>query len=133
MCGRKVTVGVMHRIEALADRPDGVTPEGAIPFQRMVPLEEIIADALGVGVGTQTVEREYQHLIYTCGTEFDVLLTISEEALRKAAPPKIAEGILHVRQGQVVVEPGYDGEYGKVRIFTEAQPAEAAEQQMTLF
>ena len=132
-CGRKVTVGVMHRVEELADRPDGVTPEGAIPFKRMVPLEEIIAEALGVGVGTQAVEREYQSLIYKCGTEFDVLLTVSEEALRKAAPPKIAEGVLHVRQGQVVVEPGYDGEYGKVHIFSEAKPVEAAEQQMTLF
>lgn len=133
MCGRRVTVGVMHRVEALADRPEGTTPANAIPFQRIVALETIIADALGVGVGTQAVERDYQNLIYTCGTEFDVLLTRSEEELRKATSPKIAEGILRMRQGQVVVEPGYDGEYGKVKLFGEEAAAPSAEQQMTLF
>jgi uncharacterized protein (TIGR00375 family) len=133
-CGRKVTVGVMHRVEELADRPDGVTLEGAIPFKRIVPLEEIIAEALGVNVGTQAVEREYQNLIYKCGTEFDALLKTPEEELRKAAPAKVAEGILRMRQGQVVVEPGYDGEYGKVRIFGEAEATTAAaDQQMMLF
>ncbi len=131
-CGRRVTVGVMHRIEALADRPAGVAPEGAIPFQRIVALEEIIADALGVGVGTQVVEREYQQLIHACGTEFGVLLNAPEETLRKAAGPRIVEGILRMRQGRVIVEPGYDGEYGKVKLFGEEAPA-SSEQQMTLF
>ncbi len=134
VCGRKVTIGVMHRIEELADRPEGVIPDGAIPFKRMVPLEEIVAEALNVGVGTQTVEREYQNLIYKCGTELDVLLTVSEEELRKVASPKVVEGILHVRQGNVMVEPGYDGEYGKVHLFGEAEVlTPAGEQQMTLF
>ncbi|MBI3021610.1 MAG: DNA helicase UvrD, partial [Candidatus Omnitrophica bacterium] len=133
-CGRRVTVGVMHRVEALADRPEGVAPEGAIPFKRIVPLEEIIADAVGARVGTQAVEREYHNLVYKCGTEFNVLLDASEEELRKATSAKVAEGIIRMRQGRVVVEPGYDGEYGKVKIFTEtAEPAAAGEQQLTLF
>ncbi len=133
-CGRKVTVGVMHRVEALADRPEGATPPRAIPFKRLVPLDEIIAEALGVGVGTQSVEREYQNLIYKCGTEFDALLKMSAEELRQAAPGRIVDGILRMRQGQLVVEPGYDGEYGTVRIFSEAEAtADAGEQQMTLF
>ncbi len=132
-CGRKLTIGVMHRVESLADRPDGTTPANAIPFQRMIPLEEIIADVLGVGVGTQAVEREYNNLVHHFDTEFNVLLSAADEALRKVAPARIAEGILRVRQGQVTVEPGYDGEYGKVRIFSEAQPVAATEQQMTLF
>lgn len=131
-CGRKVTIGVMHRIEALADRPEGVVPEGAIPFQRIVPLEEIIAEALGIGVGSQAVEREYQNLIYHGGTEFNVLLTISEDVLRKSTTAKIADGILRMREGRVSIEPGYDGEYGKVRLFDEVTAA-ASEQQMTLF
>ena len=133
VCGRKVTVGVMHRVDDLADRPEGLVPERAIPFTRVVPLEEIIAEALEVGVGTQAVEREHQNLLYHCGTEFDVLLNAAEDTLRKATTPKIAEGILRMRQGQVSIEPGFDGEYGKVRIFSEAQPAAAAEQQLTLF
>ncbi len=132
-CGRRVTVGVMHRVEALADRPEGYQPPNAIPFRSLVPLEEIIAEVLGVGVGTQTVEREYLNLLTRCGTEFDVLLKASDEALRKAAPAKIVEGILRVRTGQVRIEPGYDGEYGKVRFVSQEQPAAVPEQQMTLF
>ena len=131
-CGRKITVGVMNRIEALADRPEGTTPSNAIPFQRIVQLDEILAEALGVGVGTQTVEREYQNLIHHCGTEFEVLLSATEEALRKVTTAKIAEGILRMRAGKVSVEPGYDGEYGKVRIFGE-ESAPVGEQQMSLF
>ena len=132
VCGRKVTVGVMHRVDDLADRSEETQLPQGIPFKHVVPLEEIIADALGVGVGTQTVEREYVNLIERCGTEFEVLLKAPEESLRKVAPAKIAEGILRMRQGQVTVEPGYDGEYGKVKLFGQEQPA-ASEQQMTLF
>ncbi len=135
VCGRRVTVGVMHRVDVLADRAPGITPPNAIPYQCLVPLEEIIAEALGVGVGTQAVERAYRSLIHHCGTEFGVLLEASEELLRKAtAVSKIVEGILHVRQGDVAMEPGYDGEYGKVHIFAEAGTVTpTGEQQLTLF
>ena len=134
VCGRKVTVGVMHRVDDLADRAEGAQPPQGIPFKHVVPLEEIIADALGVGTGTQTVERDYMNLIERCGSELDVLLKAPEEQLRRVAPAKIAEGILRMRRGDVQVEPGYDGEYGKVNIFGEAQAAvPVGEQQMTLF
>lgn len=131
-CGRPVTVGVMHRVEKLADRAEGERPSGAIPYRNIVPLEEIIANALGVGVGTQTVEREYLSLIDLCGTEFDALLKTHEEELRKGAPARIVEGIMRMREGKVSVEPGYDGEYGKVKLFAEEE-AVSPEQQMTLF
>jgi uncharacterized protein (TIGR00375 family) len=108
-CGKRVTVGVMHRVESLADRPEGETPPGAIPFRRVVQLDKIIADALGVNTGTQAVEREYQNLIYKCGTEFRALLEAPEEELRKATSAKITEGILRMRQRRVRVEPGYAG------------------------
>lgn len=134
VCGRKVTVGVLHRVDALADLPKGATPAGAIPFRRMVPLEEIIAEALGVGVGTKAVEREYLQLIGRCGSEFTTLFGASEEALRRATTERIAEGILRVRTGRITVQPGYDGAYGTVRVFEEGLPIPAAhEQQMTLF
>ncbi|OGX29398.1 MAG: DNA helicase UvrD [Omnitrophica WOR_2 bacterium RIFCSPHIGHO2_02_FULL_67_20] len=134
VCGRKITVGVMHRVQTLADRPEGVVPPQAVPFRRTVPLEEIIAEAFDVGAGTQTVDREYQALIYKFGSEFGVLLEAPAEELRRAAPAKVAEGILRMREGRVTIEPGYDGEYGKVRVFDEGgEPSAAAEQQMTLF
>ena len=132
VCGRPVTVGVMHRVEKLADRPEGAKPATAIPYKHIVPLEEIIADALEVGVGTQAVEREYLNLIDRCGTEFAVLLKTPEEELRKAAPARIVDGIIRMRSGQVQVEPGYDGEYGKVKLFGQEEPV-SSEQQMTLF
>ncbi|MBI3319091.1 MAG: DNA helicase UvrD [Candidatus Omnitrophica bacterium] len=133
VCGRAVTVGVMNRVERLADRPEGHQPPGAIPFKNAVPLEEIIADALGVGTGTQTVDRDYFNLLERCGTEFEVLLKVPEEALRKAASARVADGIMRMRNRQLVIEPGYDGEYGKVKFFSQEEPPKAAEQQMTLF
>jgi uncharacterized protein (TIGR00375 family) len=135
-CGRKVTVGVMHRVDALADRPEGAAPAGKIPSKRLVPLEEIIAEALDVNVGTQTVEREYFQIVSGCGTEFDALLKSPEEALRKCANPRVVEGILRMRAGHLSIEPGYDGEYGKVSLFGEGREASArsvGEEQMTLF
>ena len=132
VCGKKVTVGVLHRVEALADRPEGATRPRATPFTRVVPLDEIIAEAMKMGVGTQTVEREYQQLVYKFGTEFDVLLKTPLEALREGADGRIVEGIARMREGRLHVEPGYDGEYGVVRMFDEVA-APAGGEQMTLF
>ncbi len=134
VCGKSVTIGVMNRVESLADRPEGTEPARAVPFKHSVPLDEIIADAIGMGVGTQGVDREYFNLIERCGTEFDVLLKTPEEKLRSVTSSRIAEGIVRMRNRQVTIEPGYDGEYGKVHIFVEGQTAApSAEQQMTLF
>ena len=126
----------MNRVEALADRPEGFVPPGAPSFRRMVPLDEILSEALDKGTATQAVSREYQALIKTFGSEFGVLIDASEDELRKGAPAKIAEGIVRMRAGQVSVEPGYDGEYGSVKMFGEgaaAAPVPAGDQQMTLF
>lgn len=81
-CGKKLTIGVMHRVEDLADRPSGFIPEGSIPFKSSIPLEEIIGSVLQVGSGTATVEREYRKLVPVLGTEFDVLLSVPGEDLR---------------------------------------------------
>ena len=116
-CGRPVTVGVMHRVEALADREAGATPASAIPFTRMVPLDEIIGEAFGVGVASKKVKAEYLKLVQEIGSEFSVLLEAPESDLTSATRAEVAEGILRVRQGRVSIEPGYDGEYGKNKIF----------------
>lgn len=92
-----------------------------IPFQRLIPLNEIIADVLGVGVATKGVEEYYKSLIRAFGNEFKILLDIKKQEIAAASLPEIAEGIERVRQGKVSIEPGYDGEFGKISIFGDGQ------------
>jgi uncharacterized protein (TIGR00375 family) len=118
VCGKRLTVGVMNRVEELADRPEGVISPKAIPTLHMVPLDEIIADALGVGTNASSVEKEYLRLIEKGGSEFDILLELAPEDLTSFTPPLILEGILRVRQGRLKITPGYDGVFGKIQIFS---------------
>ncbi len=131
-CGRPLTIGVLNRVEELADRENGFKPEGAIPFKSLVPLEEIIADALGVTAGAKQVEGEYKNLIEKFGNEFRILLEASQSELEAATLPEIAEGIIRVREGKVYIEPGYDGVYGKIRIFERGEQ-KGFSKQKTLF
>ena len=135
VCGRRLTVGVMHRVEELADRPEGFIPPGAIPAIHLVPLEEIIAEALGVGRGTKGVEREYFRLVEAGGSEFGVLLDLQPEELERIAPPRVYEGIMRVRKGELTIVPGHDGVYGKIQIFPEQHETETPQEgvQMSLF
>jgi len=120
-CGKPLTIGVLNRVEKLADKPEGFKPEDVIPFKSLVPLPEIIAEALAVGPATKQVEKEYQNLIEKFGTEFKVLIDTPEQELKKATLAEVAEGIIRVRQGKVHPEPGYDGVFGKVRIFSKEE------------
>jgi len=131
-CGRPLTIGVLNRVEELADRPEGFKPENATPFKSLVPLDEIIADALGVLSGTKQVEEEYQNLIKKFGNEFRVLIDVPQKDLEVATLPEITEGIIRVREGRVFIEPGYDGVYGKIRIFSKGEQ-KMVSRQKTLF
>ena len=121
VCGKGVTVGVMHRVDALADRLAGFMPENAIPTKHLVPLEEIIAEAFDCGVNTAKVRKEYEMVINEAGSEFAMLLDLSDDEIKKVCQPKVAEGIIKVRQGKLDIIPGYDGEFGKINIFGEKQ------------
>jgi uncharacterized protein (TIGR00375 family) len=133
-CGKPVTVGVMNRVEQLADRPEGYTPDNAIPYKNLIPLDEIIAEAKGVAKGAKAVEAEYRMAISRFGSEFEILLRAKEEDLLKGLPKRIAEGVLRVRKGQVIVKPGFDGEYGKISTFSdEEKQAKGGEEQLKLF
>jgi uncharacterized protein (TIGR00375 family) len=121
VCKKPLTIGVLSRIEQLADRPEGFVPENAIPFKSLVPLEEIIADALGKNTKTVEVEKHYKNLIENFGNEFTVLLKASRSDLEAVTLPEIAEGIIRAREGKVFIEPGYDGVYGKVKIFQKGE------------
>jgi uncharacterized protein (TIGR00375 family) len=126
VCSKRLTIGVLHRIETLSDREEGFVPPGAIPYKSLIPLDEIIADALGVGVDTQTVKKEDKKLIGKFETEFAILLDVPFEELKEVALPEVADGIQRMREGRVVITPGYDGVYGEVRIFDRGgkQPAQ---------
>jgi uncharacterized protein (TIGR00375 family) len=117
VCGKKVTVGVMHRIERLADREEGFRPCGSPSFVSIIPLAEIIAETLSVGVSSKKVSKEYMTLIEKIGSEFRILTEAAPEEIEGAGSPKLANAIERVRSGKVYIAPGYDGEYGKVRIF----------------
>ena len=132
-CGKPVTVGVMYRVDELADRPaDAPMPAGAIPFKRMVPLNEIIGEAFGVGATAKKVKTEYRNLIQEIGSEFAVVMDASKSDLASATTPEVVEGIMRVREGRLHIEPGYDGEYGHVKIFAEGERI-AATPQASLF
>ncbi|MBI2033476.1 MAG: DNA helicase UvrD [Candidatus Liptonbacteria bacterium] len=115
-CGRPVTIGVMNRVASLADRGAGYKPPFYTPFKNLVPLEEIIAEARGQKVGTKAVLQSYEKFIQVFGSEFGVLLDARVEDLG-ALDDVVAEGIRRVRVGGIKIEPGYDGEYGKIKIF----------------
>jgi DNA helicase-2/ATP-dependent DNA helicase PcrA len=131
-CGKPLTIGVLNRVDELADRPEGFKPESALPFKSLVPLEEIIANALGVMSGTKQAGKEYDGLIDKFGSEFNVLLGASRSELESVTLPEIAEGIIRVREGKVYVKPGYDGVYGTIRIFSEGEQKTVSKQK-TLF
>jgi len=116
-CGKPVVVGTMSQIDGLADRLLGEKPKYAVSYQNLIPLQEIVGAALGLGVGAKAVWREYKELINYFGDEFKILLTASDDQLVSASRPEIAEAIRRVRLGQVQIAPGYDGEYGKISIF----------------
>jgi uncharacterized protein (TIGR00375 family) len=131
-CGRPLTIGVLNRVDSLADRPEGFQPQNTIPFKSLVPLAEIIADALGVMTGTKQAEEEYKNLIEKFGNEFKVLLDVPRQDLEGITLPEIAEGVIRVREGRVNIEPGYDGVYGKIRIFSKGEQ-KSLSRQGTLF
>jgi len=119
VCGGRVTVGVLHRVELLADREREGQPPSARPAQRLLSLAEIIAAAEGVGPGSKRVERIYFELLAAHGPELRILRETPLTALAKTTGEKLAEGVRRVRQGLLKVNPGYDGVYGEVQIFTD--------------
>ncbi len=113
-CKKQLTIGVLHRVEELADREEGYMPDNAVPFKSLVPLSELIAASVGQGVFTKKVWDVYNLLISKFGNEFNVLLKVEKEELEKVAEKKLANIILLNRDGKIKVKPGYDGVYGKI-------------------
>ena len=124
VCSRKVTVGVMHRVGKLADREHGFRPPEARPFTSIIPLPEIIAEGLQCGPNTKKVNAIYFAMLEQLGNEFGILMDVPLDRIEQAGTPLIREAISRMRAGKVNIAPGYDGEYGKVRIFEEVERRE---------
>ncbi|MFC1638707.1 endonuclease Q family protein [Patescibacteria group bacterium] len=120
-CGKPLTRGVLGRVHELADRESAGRPEGAQDFRHIVPLEEIIADATGRTKAAKSVLTAYLTMVERLGPEFDILLDVPIADIEAVSSPKIAEGIGRVREGNVRAKPGYDGEFGAVRVFEDSE------------
>lgn len=132
-CNKRLTIGVMNRVEQLADRPEGFKPDNLIPFKNLIPLDEIIAEVRGMGKASQTIENEYRSVISKFGTEFEVLGKVPKDDLFKGVDSRIAEAIIRAREGKVNIAAGYDGEYGKISIFGEDEKPKKHEEQLSMF
>ena len=121
VCGRSLTIGVANRVAKISDKEEDFVPENAIPFRKMVPLKEIVAECLGVGVLSLAVKKEYDKLINAFDSEFSVLLDASVSDIEKASDKLIAEAVKRVREGNLSISPGFDGEFGKVSIFSQKE------------
>ncbi len=123
VCGKKLTIGVEHRVEVLADRPAGFRPEGAKPFESLAPLPEVIAASTGGSAAGKKTLEQYERLLQTLGPEFTILRDVPIEDLQREAGPCVAEGIRRLRLGQVERRPGFDGEYGAISSCPGGDPA----------
>ncbi len=132
VCGKKLTIGVEHRVEELSDRPAGFRPAGAKPFERLAPLPEVIAASTGLSpAGKKTMEL-YTHLLRALGPEFFILREAPVADISAVAGPCVAEGIRRLRAGQVERRPGFDGEYGVISLLTPGE-IQRLQGQMSLF
>jgi uncharacterized protein (TIGR00375 family) len=135
VCGKKLLVGVLNRVDELSDREFGFTPERAIPYKSVVPLEEIIAETFGVGTASKKVLAMYEKMVASvvpspeglglgrgdCCNEFSILLDLSQDQIAAISNPEIASSVIRVREGKVKLEGGYDGVFGKIHIYDDVE------------
>ena len=119
VCGKKLTMGVDHRVEQLADRAEGFVKKDGKKYESLVPLPEVISACMGYSTASKKVQGCFEKMLQTLGTEFDILRNVPSEDIKTCAGERIAEGIGNVRTGNVKRIPGYDGEYGKIQLFDE--------------
>jgi len=132
-CKKPLIIGVMNRVEELADR----TEEQArslkrVPYINLVPLPEIIADTLDVGVSSKAVQKEYNNLIEKFGSEFNILLNTPIAEIKNHSEERLAEAIKRVREGKIYVKPGYDGVFGVVKVFEDGEKKRNQQQALLL-
>ena len=116
-CGKPLTLGVLHRVEELADRPAGEKPEKKHPYFNLIPLSEILSEILQVGAKSKRVQEKYRHLLDKLGPEINILRTLETDEIEAAGIPLLGEAIRRMRRKEIFIEPGYDGIFGKITVF----------------
>jgi len=117
-CKKPLIIGVLNRVEELADRSAGVRPKNAVGFKKLVELDKIVAEAYNIkSRSSKVVQKEYASLIAKFGPELDILLNLDLEKLDQE-DNRISEGIRRVRAGELIIKPGFDGQYGEINIFS---------------
>ena len=124
VCGKDLTVGVLHRVLELADRTEPSYPASSPQVHSLIPLAEIISELLDVGAASNRVMAAYTRLISLFGSEFQLLLDVPLEDIRSQGDPLLAEAIARVRKNEVIRQPGYDGAFGVIRVFSEGERAQ---------
>jgi len=131
VCKRPLVIGVLNRVEELADREDGFVPDGAVPFVSLVELDKILAEVLGLkSRKSVAVARIFDEMLKKGGSELKILMDLSYEELSEIAEPMVVEGIKRMREKRLKIKPGFDGQYGEVTIFS---PEEKKGRQKKLF
>ncbi len=122
VCKKPLVIGVMNRVYELADRKFGYKPKNARKFIKLVGLDKIIAEAMGIkSRSAKKVKLEYNNLVNNLGTELDILMNVDIKKIQQVTLSEIAEGIKRVREGKLIIDPGFDGQYGVVRIFSDKE------------
>jgi DNA helicase-2/ATP-dependent DNA helicase PcrA len=133
VCGKKLTVGVMHRVTDLADRDPGQSMPPSIPFKNIIPFNEVIAQAVGKSADCKSVYDLYFRFIHEFGSEFEILNQIPIEELARLAPLKVSQAVEKMRKGLVHIIPGHDGVFGQIQLFEGEEETSNSQNQLSLF
>ena len=133
VCQKPVTVGVMARVEELADHPEGRKSPRARPYFNLVPLPEVIAQTKGMGAASKAVDEVYRQMLMKLGNELFILQDAPLRDVEQVAGDLVAEGIKRVREGKVNIAAGYDGEYGTVHLFSDEDRSRKKEEGQLTF
>ena len=121
VCGKPLTLGVLHRVEDLATRPEGFRPKRCFPFYRLIPLEDLLSEIFRVGSQSKKVKQTYGALLERLGNELNILYALDRETIDSAGLPLLAEAIIRMRNNRISFSPGYDGLFGSVQIFSDGE------------
>ncbi len=116
-CGKKVTVGVMNRVVQLSDREDFRERKNRLPFYSIIPLKEILSEIQGIGPNSKKIDKIYHSVLNKIGPELDILLNKPIEEIKKNGNDILAEAIRRMRNGEIYIKEGFDGEFGVIKVF----------------